>query len=325
MKKWKLIGFGSFNEAYLNKAEGCVLKIQKKVENQSPIARRLDSRKRSIRLWNQINEHIFPKAKSVRIRKYHIKAWTCPYIQGRQSSDIEISEALINIYNRTGRIVIDAGSHKNFITTPHGQVICVDVGQAFLLDKIDHESTIPTAGRTRRHSITSLNAWETLYSEFVNYLNRESLNERYPLSINTIKALLFIKFNYPEILDVSFMNAQLPLIYRLAFAFDTDEPAITFDPEALIHGELRERKKVRRGFRAHHMVDIPEHNVSFVDGVAPPIPSDYNESTSRASLFSGLGLFADAISVAPTHCPDSDIAIDDTSGRADLASFLTVL
>lgn len=322
MKKWKLIGFGSFNKAYLNKAEGRVLKIQKKVENQSPIARRLDSRKRSIRLWNEINEDIFTKARGIRFRKYKIRGWTCPYIQGRQSSDIEISEALINIYNRTGRIVIDAGSHKNFITTRHGKVICVDVGQAFLLDKTDHESTTPSAGRARRHSITSLNAWETFYSKFIDYLNRESLNEHYPLTINTIKALLFIKLNYSEIRDVSFLNAQIPLIYRLAFAFDTNEPATTFDPEALIDGQLRERKKVRRGFPADYAVDMPEHELPFVDSSEPPIPSDYNKSTGHASLFSGLGLFAAAMSVSTTHCPDSDIARDDKSRHAELPPFL---
>ncbi len=138
MPKWSYIGRGTYNDVYINQDRTMVLKIKKTHSfGQLPAT---DLPERSVRLWNEFNGDKFQGRKAElhsteiddpthnRQGRYH--GWVCPYVEGRQASDEEISNALIEIFNKTGRIVVDAPSPKNFITTPSGEVVCVDIGYA---------------------------------------------------------------------------------------------------------------------------------------------------------------------------------------------------
>ena len=188
--EWSVLGGGTYNDVYINKEQTLVLKMQK---NNA----KTDDPERSVRLWNEINPNCKPKACVVNT-KWGI-AWVCPFIKGRQATDDEMSKAIIDIFNNTGRIVVDATAEKNFITTPEGKVLCIDIGMALELEKKEERSF---SGIIRRNSIVSLTCWRNLQHDFDPFFN--DCQGENPKSVNTVKALLYIKNNRPDIFDLIF-------------------------------------------------------------------------------------------------------------------------
>jgi len=310
MKNWEKLGSGTYNNAYINKSGKKVLKIQKKSFGIFKINPAYDAPERSVRLWNELNPHLHPPARVVTF-KSGIKGWICPFIKGVQANDDEISMALIKIFNNTGRIIIDAASPNNFVTTPKGEVVCLDVGQAFQLDPRGEEYYV--GGRPRRKSITSIAAWIELQDTLIDYLNDKDNNIICPLTMKTVKALLFIKQNFPDIFDVGFLSGNSPAISRLAKAFDLGETALSFDHDALAIGVLRPSKKPRGTIAALPPLASSEFilaGTAFLDSM--PYASGYNflesESESESevpkygALSAMLGIFAAA---APLPIPEA--------------------
>lgn len=208
---WRLIGEGSYNQAYLSPDGNEVLKVQKKFENGSLM--QLDSPMRSVCLWNTLNP-AFP----ARVVETPAKGWICPFIKGKQASDLEMSQALITIFNNTGRVIMDAPSEKNFLKTQDGKVVCIDIGMALQIDKA--EERFFDEGRLKRSkSITSLVAWRQLQGQYASFFNDH--NKSSPRTVNMIKALLFIKSNRPDIFNVNFLTKSTTLIDILAKAYDS--------------------------------------------------------------------------------------------------------
>jgi hypothetical protein len=164
---------------------------------------------RSVRLWNLLN----PKRASAKIiHTEHGTGWVCPYVEGRQALDEEMSHALIDIFNVSGRIVIDATAHRNFITTPDNEVVCVDIGMALQMETREEQHF------ARRRSIPSLKAWQELHDDYTSFFNKSSAT--FPETVNTIKALLFIKANRPDVFDVNFLRSNPDHKQLLASAYD---------------------------------------------------------------------------------------------------------
>lgn len=205
---WTKFGEGNYNTAYKNSQDTLVLKIPKK-NNKT------DLPKRSVRLWNEINPHLSPPAYILKTELG--EGWVCPYIVGRIAQDHEIMPALLDIFKRTGRIIVDATSPKNFITTHDAQVICVDIGMALELEQREQNSLF-TAQRMRRMSITSLFEWSRKRTDYTTFFAKSS--RFYPQTIDTIKALLFIKINRPDIYDADFLQDSPRLLAKLAAAYD---------------------------------------------------------------------------------------------------------
>lgn len=210
-KGWKKIGEGRFNKAYRSDDGRFVLKIPK-------VSNATDAPERAVRLWNEINSNISPPAHMVAFPDGR-KAWVCPYIEGRQSTDSERAHALIDIYKRTGRIIIDANILTNFKTTPTGKVVCVDVGFALQLDKNRDQQP---SGLTKKESEISLTRWITVQ----NALNEAFYN--YPgvniVTVTTIKALLYLKEKCPNTRDVSVLHQKdAKAITCLADSYDINE------------------------------------------------------------------------------------------------------
>lgn len=134
--------------------------------------------------------------------------WTCPYIKGEQASDEEILDAVIDIYNRTGRIVTDATAYRNFIKTAQQKVVCIDIGFALQL----HKKQIPSLKRQK--SLVSLRTWKRMGDEFMPFFYDSAYY--YPKSVLVIKALLFIKKNRPDILNADFLKSDSKLTLDLA-------------------------------------------------------------------------------------------------------------
>lgn len=193
----KKLGEGVYNLAYLSDDGKLVLKIPKKASG-------CDSPERAVRVWNELNPHIKPAAYVTEDGK----AWVCPFIEGEQASEEDIAKALIDIYNFSGRVVMDAFSFGNFLKTPTGQVVCVDIGMALLLDY---------PARSRRNSIASLVNWQRLEKAYKKDWDKHE--KSFPRIILMTKALMFIKFHRSHIPDVSFLSTNQPLVELLANAF----------------------------------------------------------------------------------------------------------
>ena len=74
----------------------------------------------------------------------------------------KIAAKLIDIYQRTGRVIADATAQKNFLTTLSGEVVCVDIGMALQLDLQQRVVFSEAPKRERRGSLASQNAWDRL-------------------------------------------------------------------------------------------------------------------------------------------------------------------
>ena len=221
-KGWEYFGMGNYNIVYVNPNKSEVLKIQRISDSSADpsnesegskiqrIARALDVPIRSVRIWNTINSEVTPLA---RIYEYkETVGWVCPFIEGRQANDKEMRTAVIDIFNSSGRILIDGTATKNFITTPSGQVICVDIGMALQLEKREYLIN------GSRRSFSSLDAWKLMEPGYQDFF--QTNGKIYPHTIATTKALLFIKNMRPDILDLTFLKEDLTLTKLLAKAYD---------------------------------------------------------------------------------------------------------
>lgn len=209
MPKWLLLGAGRFNVAYVDCGHKEVIKFQKGEGHYQ------DTPERCVRIWNLINAKNIEYQPAQLVKVKHPKtgemvvAWTCPYINGEQASDPDIQQALIDIYLRTGRIVLDAVARRNFINTGK-KTICVDPGMAVRLNPSDPCSL------KRDESMMSLDAW----AKGKNYDDFFEINKDfYPKTISTIKALIFIN-DYQPRMDVRFLikDSKEAQYWRLRYA-----------------------------------------------------------------------------------------------------------
>jgi hypothetical protein len=147
---WQYLAQGQYNRIYIDLENHLVLK--RAIIPEHPY----DAPKRSVRIWNIINGHL------TRPAQLHPDGWICPYIEGRQATDFEIHQYLIQIYNRYNRIVIDACSPKNMIfSIAEQKVVCVDVGMAVLMD---------VHGPIKKNSsLVSLSIWKELRFNYFVY------------------------------------------------------------------------------------------------------------------------------------------------------------
>lgn len=246
---WKRLGIGFFNKAKVHKGDKIVFKAQQRPyrKNMRPgeqSIRLLDTPERSVELWNTINptrataELANLPFYSKKMGKWmEIYGWICPFIEGRkisheddketrQKDDTAISKALIDIFTRTGRIIVDA-TNRNFIEATNGEMVCIDIGLAINLRIDEAKSSPATETKSPPHSTRSRAksesnpAWQTLKD----YYDTEYFRDHepyYPKSTNTIKALLFIATNCPDITDARFLESERnpTLIDDLAIAYD---------------------------------------------------------------------------------------------------------
>ena len=208
---WAFLGNGSYNYAYKSKDGKEVLKIQKEVKKGAKVPE-TDFPERSVRLWNAINVDLPPAR--LQTTAYG-KGWVCPFVTGEQAPDKDMAGALIGIFNRTGRIIADAIAPKNFIKTPDGKVVCVDIGLALQLERREEHNA---SELVRRKSMVSLNFWQNTGPQFPAFF--KSYEGIYPQTVNVVKALIFIKKNRPDILDVTFLKTNPTLVSTLAQAYD---------------------------------------------------------------------------------------------------------
>ena len=220
---WSLIGEGSFNSAFRDGNSVFKVTQENKKPNESTPIDTMDNYARSVRLWNEVNPNLKPPAyiHETTIGQKKVIGWVCPFIEGTQASDDEICQKLIEIYNHTGRIIVDASSPKNFIKTPSGEIVCVDIGMAVQLEKRDDIALI---GLRRKPSFSSLDTWHHMIDSYSNYFADIGIQTFTPKTVTIIKALLFIKDKRPDISDVNFLSSNPSTVSALAQAYDMEHP-----------------------------------------------------------------------------------------------------
>lgn len=216
---WNQLGEGGYNTAYADDSRAWVLKVSHRPTDViNPV--------RCVRLWNEINPP--PPARLYTVKtgeslggielKDEIKAWICPYVEGPEASVDEISQAVIDIFNKTGRIVVDATAPRNFVRTEHG-IVCVDADLALLLEQEEEKDL---TGSGRRNSIVSFNDWKSRRCDYL--VRHKGLFDQhtrcgYGKAVNTVKALLFIRAHRPDITNADFLKTNEDLTDRLASAY----------------------------------------------------------------------------------------------------------
>lgn len=217
---WEFYKEGKYNKTYVNGSHTHILKIPK-LKHSYALFLQTDTPERSVRLWNLINPDLQPKAEI--IHTSYGKGWICPFVEGVQASTKEIHHGLIDIFNRTGRIVVDAISPNNFLKTPKGEIICIDIGMALQLESLtERYSVSKVSSKLRRNkSLISLDSWAVMYGEYMDYFDKWL--PHYPLAVNTVKALLFIQKYYPDITDVNFLRDNARLVQTLSEAYSEAE------------------------------------------------------------------------------------------------------
>lgn len=198
---WEFLGAGSYNNAYrLCQQHGGDL-VYKIPKNKHYSATELPQR--AMRLWNLINCDINPPAALLD------HGWVAPYISGTTPTETDICHSLIDIYNRTKRIVVDPGMPGNFIKQDvTGKTVCVDIGYALRMNVLMSRSQ------------DSLDCWQKMSNIF-------DMN----LDIHSKKigqmgwALLFIAQNYPEIDNVDVLKTNSDLVAQLSELFNNLAPS----------------------------------------------------------------------------------------------------
>lgn len=213
------LGSGNYNNAMRHGNR--VFKYQNNKVNAKSST---DSAERSTRLFNQINGHLGIKAELLenqvvidpQSNQPEIKSgWTCPFIEGQQASDAEISKELIKIFNRTRRIVMDAPGDKNFLKTKEGLIICIDIGMALELEATESQALLDP--NQSDQSLVSNNVWRQLKPTYTKYFQHHQSN--FPETVNTLKALIFIR-EHSLMHDASCLERDPALINQFARAYD---------------------------------------------------------------------------------------------------------
>lgn len=242
--RFEFLGKGAYNKVYLvyeSTNNNTPIGVFKEQINQEPTASEcysmsepileelyrnvdLDTTERSLAIWNEVNPTLPARAFSAIVDGKPVAGWLCPYVQGRQATDAEIVTTLVDIYNRTGRIVVDAVGKRNVITRQDGSSVCIDVGMAVKLDNF--YGPLPRMRDKHLHEpkrdMAGVAQWRELQADsFADYYRHGGF-AAYCRSIDTIKALLFIRRYREDIKDVSFLIENKELARTLADAYDRD-------------------------------------------------------------------------------------------------------
>ncbi|KTD75566.1 hypothetical protein [Legionella waltersii] len=142
------------------------------VEKDKPILNAMNTPDRAIRVWNEVNRKL-PFAGRYKL------GWVSPYITNtRPSTDAEIANKLIELYNDTRRIVVDAATRGNFLTA-------LDTGEVTLVDM--------DLALKRSKSVASMDFAKDLSSRFDDYWKDPELKESMPVTLIITQNLLYFE------------------------------------------------------------------------------------------------------------------------------------
>ena len=181
--QWKFIAKGGYNTAYLSdktytiEGHTSLWVLKQPIKNEQStgfkVSESLSHPDRAIRKWRLIN----PNYPAWRVSN----GWIAPYIEHtnkktKPACDKQIADKLIEIYQATGNVVVDACGLNNFLVAGD-EVVCIDVDLALQYD-----------------SDASENAFSCLVSQphFNAYLDNCAKNFGSQRTVDVIKTLLYL-------------------------------------------------------------------------------------------------------------------------------------
>lgn len=208
---WNYYAKGNYNWVYLNKAKTRVFKIQI-IQGDY-----VDTPERSVRLWNEINSHI-GQAKIVNIGNNI--GWEAPFVVGQQALDEDISAFVLDLYQQSGRILVDAPSGGNVLKTHDNQLVCIDIGMAVRLEQ--QQQRMISDDKVWRKSFDSIRVWRESKQLYSNYFANDLLRTRSAKTVSMIKSLLLLQAVIPGLIELEFLQHNAELLQRLAKIYDCD-------------------------------------------------------------------------------------------------------
>lgn len=203
-KKWLYLSNGTYNIIYVDEKKEKVCRIPRDIKQKFLCVQQIESIERLQRLWPLMN----PNAPKLEISTDG-KSLIVPYFEGVSPTPKETHLELLDIYKRTGRIIIDgfAGNAQNIALSnfikmkkPSAQdneyeIGCPDYGFALNL-------TVDAAGPRSPVSVIAWDncktAYDTMFADYAKAQDEEpdKSGDEY-LVLNTIQALLYIQENHP--------------------------------------------------------------------------------------------------------------------------------
>ena len=218
--KWTYMGGGSSQRAYINQEDTLVFRFYPIVdEHKYPF----EDLERAVKIWNKINSKLKPPAQiSEQIItdivsegddpnvNGRVKGWLSPKVHGRPATDEERRRLVLDLVESDGRYFMDATNQGNCITQENGDTVCIDVD---LLLKLDQEEEELLLSRLHGTSFASFETWSSLplRNELVQSNLFGEKAQEFPITAQTLKALLFIKSVRPDICNFDFLYDDITL------------------------------------------------------------------------------------------------------------------
>lgn len=260
---WNFIGQGSYNMVYRHDTNGLVFKVQK---CQLDSTDQYDTPSRLTELMKELYPEFAAKIEIITVPKLGI-GWTFPFIEGTHPTDEEMFGAIIDIFNRTGRVLLDGCMFHNFLKTSSthplypNRIFCIDIG---MLVNVRKEEIDGAGGRMRRKSETSLSLLireePLIYYDLWSHSRFKSLP-----STRLIKALILISTYRPLINNVDFLKANDGLVTTLSALYEKN---FTHSPQRFREDDATwERRK--RALKT----EIEDYLKSAIDPLVTPTTS----------------------------------------------------
>lgn len=129
--KWIYLGKGAFNHVAVSKKPFTIGNYTGFwVYKRQPHTSECSNPSRAVKKWNAIN----PSLPAYKVNN----GWIAPYVEGKQASDLQIAKKLVEIYQRTRNIILDAFVKKNMRECA-GEAVCVDVDYAINRSSFEDE------------------------------------------------------------------------------------------------------------------------------------------------------------------------------------------
>jgi hypothetical protein len=153
-------------------------------------------------------------------------SWLMPYVAGTQPNDEEIAETLVDIYSRSGCIVLDGCNSTNFVKEYNGNVVCIDVDMVYHhQDKIMQDFM--------RIFMTGQSKLSIRYPAYLEHMATKRGMEK---SVHAIRALLFLERGR------SLYPIPNPLSYEFVEHFDLQWEHVPLSQESAEFREINEEK-----------------------------------------------------------------------------------
>lgn len=230
--QWSGVGAGSFNQVFVSK-KAFTLKINEQSYHcrwvrKKPLEKNLQSEcRRAVRVWNELYSD--NPATQNPLNKYE---WLAPYFGYHKANDSQAAEAVVKVYKKTGRIVVDACGADN-VLVHHNEVKIIDIDVAL-------NPHSPASKDFARREI-QYNPVRCGYDDFW-----DGQVASMPKTVNVIKTLCYLEQQLGELGDIRVM-LDLPMV-ELLHSYRIGHRVIDIETLIMLSKNSEDEKKLNNGY-----------------------------------------------------------------------------